>query len=299
MLSPSSCTGNIRIKKCAVTSARNLPIRNSSSMNSSNSKRALGFEGYRIQSQLGFVGGRVNLRAGGWRNDAFSRNFFAPAASREESGPTDLQFEGNVVEGPKDTDGVHEAATWNGENKGLENPDTEPFHSLRNSMEELDREVEKAKESLADISKEVSGKEDDKSHTTENEPIQEQRKAAKIHDFCFGIPYGGILIGLGLVGLLFVRGLNPVLCLITGASVLGLSLTSLKVWRQGQSCNSFIIRQAAFSLMLLAGHLREFYFTRTVFPTGIIAAISAFMLSFYTYVYTAGGNPPSKKLRAS
>ncbi|XP_059074049.1 uncharacterized protein LOC131032357 isoform X2 [Cryptomeria japonica] len=244
MLSPSSCLGSIRVKKCAVTVAGNLPLRNSSNINRFNSQIALGFKGGRVPSQLGFVGERVNLRAGGWRNDALSRKFFAPAASREESGSTDLQVEGNVVEGPKDINGVHEAVTWNGESKGLENPDTEPFDSSRNSIEELDREVEEAKESLADISKEATGKEDDKSHITENEPVQEQRKAAKIHDFCFGIPY-------------------------------------------------------AFSLILLAGHLREFYYTRAAFPTGIIALISAFMLSFYTYVYAAGGNPPSKKLRAS
>ncbi|XP_057819289.2 protein FATTY ACID EXPORT 1, chloroplastic isoform X1 [Cryptomeria japonica] len=299
MLSPSSCLGSIRVKKCAVTVAGNLPLRNSSNINRFNSQIALGFKGGRVPSQLGFVGERVNLRAGGWRNDALSRKFFAPAASREESGSTDLQVEGNVVEGPKDINGVHEAVTWNGESKGLENPDTEPFDSSRNSIEELDREVEEAKESLADISKEATGKEDDKSHITENEPVQEQRKAAKIHDFCFGIPYGGILVGLGLVGLLIGGGINSILCSITGASVLGLSLTSLKVWRQGKSCIPFIFRQAAFSLILLAGHLREFYYTRAAFPTGIIALISAFMLSFYTYVYAAGGNPPSKKLRAS
>ncbi|KAH9329580.1 hypothetical protein KI387_001688 [Taxus chinensis] len=279
--------------------ALNLSSRNSLKIRCLNLSRASGFKGFRVSSQLRVAGRRDGLRVGGWRDDVPLRKTFIVAASLEESASTDLQVEGKVVEGLKDTNSAHEATTWNGEKKEVENSDTKPFDSLRNSVEELQRELDKAKESLAEVSKEATGKEENKPQVTEDGPIQEPKKAAKIHDFCFGIPYGGLLIGVGLLGFLISGSINSVLCFVAGGAVLGLSLTSLKVWRQGKSCTPFISRQAAFSFLLLAGHLREFSLTKVVFPTGFTAVISALMLSFYVYVYASGGNPPSKKLKAS
>ncbi|KAH9327729.1 hypothetical protein KI387_007907, partial [Taxus chinensis] len=82
----------------------------------------------------------------------------------------------------------------------------------------------------------------------------------------------GLLIGIGLLGYLISGSISSVLCFVAGGAVLGLSLTSLKVWRQGKSCTPFILGQAVFSFILLAGHLREFSLTKA-FPTGFTTVI--------------------------
>ncbi|XP_039013520.1 protein FATTY ACID EXPORT 1, chloroplastic-like isoform X1 [Hibiscus syriacus] len=74
----------------------------------------------------------------------------------------------------------------------------------------------------------------------ENDIIQPKR-AAKIHDFCFGIPYGGLVLSGGLVGFIFSR--NPA-TLLFGGAVLALSTFSLKIWREGKSSFPFILGQA-------------------------------------------------------
>ncbi|XVE75555.1 hypothetical protein DITRI_Ditri12bG0102900 [Diplodiscus trichospermus] len=91
-------------------------------------------------------------------------------------------------------------------------------------------------------------------HIPENtsEPVEEHgliqpKRAAKIHDFCFGIPYGGLVLGGGLVGFVFSR--NPT-TLLFGGALLALSTFSLKIWRQGKSSLPFILGQAALAAVL-------------------------------------------------
>nr|ABK25851.1 unknown [Picea sitchensis] len=228
-----------------------------------------------------------------------SRKVFI-AAAYDQPGSADLHVEGKIVEGLKDPDNVHEATTWGGERNESEKLDTELFDSLRNSTEDLQRQVENATESLAGVSKGAIEKEDIPHATESNSNQEPPRKGAKIHDFCFGIPYGGLLVGGALVGFCISRDMVATLFgLLLGGVVLGLSMTSLKVWRQGKSSTPYILGQAAISLIVLARQLQVFSLTKNVFPTGFIALISAAMLSFYSYVYASGGNPPSKKLRAS
>ncbi|KAL0453153.1 UNVERIFIED_CONTAM: protein FATTY ACID EXPORT 1, chloroplastic [Sesamum latifolium] len=87
-----------------------------------------------------------------------------------------------------------------------------------------------------------------------NGRIQEQvnsqpKRAAKIHDFCFGIPFGGLVLSGGLLG--FILSRNPVTLstgVLFGGALLALSTFSLKVWRQGKSSLPFILGQAAYAL---------------------------------------------------
>ncbi|OVA06112.1 Uncharacterized protein family UPF0136 [Macleaya cordata] len=75
--------------------------------------------------------------------------------------------------------------------------------------------------------------------------ITQPVKAAKIHDFCFGIPFGGLVLSGGVVGFLFSR--NPLtlsMGVLYGGALLALSTFSLKVWRQGKSSLPFILGQA-------------------------------------------------------
>ncbi|KAL6498474.1 hypothetical protein OROHE_026571 [Orobanche hederae] len=128
----------------------------------------------------------------------------------------------------------------------------------------------------------------------------EQQKAAKIHDFCFGIPFGALVLSSGLVGFTFTR--NPVTLrtgVLYGGALLALSFISLKVWRKGKSSLPFILGQAVLSTTLLWKNFEAYLLTGKLFPTGFNAVISAAMILFYSYVVLSGGNPPPKKLRSS
>ncbi|KAL6523259.1 hypothetical protein OROGR_016862 [Orobanche gracilis] len=133
----------------------------------------------------------------------------------------------------------------------------------------------------------------------------EHQKAAKIHDFCFGIPFGALVLSGGLVGFTFTR--NPVTLrtgVLYGGALLALSFVSLKVWRKGKSSLPFILGQAGqkphvLSITLLWKNFEAYLLTGKLFPTGFNAVISAAMILFYSYVVLSGGNPPPKKLRHS
>ncbi|CAA2986639.1 Hypothetical predicted protein [Olea europaea subsp. europaea] len=138
-----------------------------------------------------------------------------------------------------------------------------------------------------------------------NEPMLEQvvsqpKRAAKIHDFCLGIPFGGLVLSGGLVGFIFSKNLATLSTgVLFGASLLALSTVSMKVWRQGKSSSPFILGQAVLSASLLWKNFHTYTLTRKIFPTGFDAVISAAMLCFYFYVVLSGGNPPPKKMKSS
>ncbi|KAK4725473.1 hypothetical protein R3W88_028252 [Solanum pinnatisectum] len=138
-----------------------------------------------------------------------------------------------------------------------------------------------------------------------NESVQENsssqpKKAAKIHDFCLGIPFGGLVFTGGLIGFIFSR--NPATLssgVLFGGALLALSTISMKVWREGKTSFPFIMGQAVLAAALLWKNMQTFSLTGKLLPTGFFAAISAAMFCFYSYVILSGGNPPPKKLKAS
>ncbi|KAK4432100.1 protein FATTY ACID EXPORT 1, chloroplastic [Sesamum alatum] len=132
------------------------------------------------------------------------------------------------------------------------------------------------------------------------EVVSQPKRAAKIHDFCLGIPFGGLVFGGGLVGFIFSR--SPVTLttgVLFGGALLALSTLSLKVWRQGNSSFPFILGQAVLSVALLWKNFQAYSLTKKLFPTGFNIVTSAAMLCFYSYVVISGGNPPPKKLKTS
>ncbi|KAL8225416.1 hypothetical protein R6Q57_017973 [Mikania cordata] len=137
-----------------------------------------------------------------------------------------------------------------------------------------------------------------------SEPIQhvdtEPKRAAKIHDFCFGIPYGGIVFIGGLVGFLFTRNFSTLMSGgLYGGALLALSIFSLKVWRQGHSSLPFILGQAGIAAALLWKNTQTYSLTKKLLPTGFNIVMSTAMLCFYAYVVMSGGNPPPKKLKSA
>ncbi|THU57472.1 hypothetical protein C4D60_Mb03t03890 [Musa balbisiana] len=95
--------------------------------------------------------------------------------------------------------------------------------------------------------KSINEKLDMDAHVQE-EAVVPTKRSAKIHDFCFGIPFGGLLFAGGLLGFIFSRNATA---MIYGGAILALSVLSLKVWRTGRSSLPFILGQAAFSAVLL------------------------------------------------
>ncbi|CAH2063858.1 unnamed protein product [Thlaspi arvense] len=138
----------------------------------------------------------------------------------------------------------------------------------------------------------------DKEITTE--PIEEPKRAAKIHDFCFGIPYGGLVMSGGLLGFAFSRNLASLTTgVLYGGGLLALSTLSLKIWRQGKSSFPYILGQAVLSAVVFWKNFTAYSMTKKLFPAGLFAVVSAAMLCFYSYVVLSGGNPPPKKLKPS
>ncbi|GAB4846930.1 hypothetical protein Ancab_025940 [Ancistrocladus abbreviatus] len=130
--------------------------------------------------------------------------------------------------------------------------------------------------------------------------VTEQKRAAKIHDFCFGIPFGGIVLTGGLLGFVFSRNLTTLSTgVLFGGALLALSTISLKIWRQGKSSLPFILGQAVLSAALFWKNFQVYSLTGKLFPSGLYAALSAGMLCFYLYVVFSGGNPPPKKLKST
>uniref|UniRef100_K3XZ44 Protein FATTY ACID EXPORT 1, chloroplastic n=1 Tax=Setaria italica TaxID=4555 RepID=K3XZ44_SETIT len=133
--------------------------------------------------------------------------------------------------------------------------------------------------------------------STEQEVVPQQ-KCAKIHDFCLGIPFGGFLFSMGLIGFLFWRSpVSLTFGVAPGLAILALGVLSLKVWRSGKSSLPFILAQAGVAAAVSWKHCQAY--TQKVLPWGFYAALSAAMICFYAYVLLAGGNPPPKKARAA
>ncbi|XP_024528688.1 protein FATTY ACID EXPORT 3, chloroplastic [Selaginella moellendorffii] len=186
---------------------------------------------------------------------------------------------------------------------------------LRDTTEQLREQAEKARAVLLATAQETAGK--GKENLTmlaesSSDPVlkdiaetalnahfvETSKKAAKIHDFCLGIPYGSILLGGGILWFLLTGSTAALrFGVFLGAVVLALSITSLKVWKRGGSSASYIFGQGAIASLLVIRELRRFSEVRLFFPHAVMALLSAAMLAFYTYVYVSGGNPPPKKLK--
>ncbi|KAL9237944.1 hypothetical protein vseg_012434 [Gypsophila vaccaria] len=133
-----------------------------------------------------------------------------------------------------------------------------------------------------------------------NPTIAEKKQTAKIHDFCFGIPFGGFVLTGGVLGSIFSKNLGTLgTGILFGGAVLALSATSMKVWRDGKSSFPFIIGQAALAATLLWKNFQTYSMTKKLFPSGLYALVSAAMLCFYSYVVISGGNPPPKKTKST
>uniref|UniRef100_A0A0D9ZLZ5 Uncharacterized protein n=1 Tax=Oryza glumipatula TaxID=40148 RepID=A0A0D9ZLZ5_9ORYZ len=110
-----------------------------------------------------------------------------------------------------------------------------------------------------------------------DEDTSTQKRSAKIHDFCFGIPFG----------------------VAPGLATLFLGTLSLNFWRSGKSSFIFILGQAAISAVLAWKYSHAYILTNRILPWAFYASLSTAMACFYAYVLLSGGNPPPKKKMAA
>ncbi|KAJ7527095.1 hypothetical protein O6H91_16G036500 [Diphasiastrum complanatum] len=181
---------------------------------------------------------------------------------------------------------------------------------LRDTTEQLREQTEKAKAVLATAIETAEKGKENLAFIAETapEPIKDiaetalnahsagvPKKGAKIHDFCLGIPYGGLLAIGGLLSFIITGSTSAIrFGVILGGLILFSSVTSLKVWKRGESSMPFIKAQAAITLIIFARDVRRFLESKAFFPAAVMCLISAGMVGFYGYVYFSGGNPPKK-----
>ncbi|KAL5199324.1 hypothetical protein ABZP36_020527 [Zizania latifolia] len=132
-----------------------------------------------------------------------------------------------------------------------------------------------------------------------DQEIIPHQKCAKIHDFCLGIPFGGFLFSMGLVGFLFWRSpVSLTFGVAPGFAILALGVLSLTVWRSGKSSLPFILAQAAVAAAVAWKHCQAYTAHLATLSYYFSRVTSAAMICFYLYVLLAGGNPPPKKKAA-
>ncbi|KAK8643932.1 hypothetical protein V6N13_013209 [Hibiscus sabdariffa] len=111
-----------------------------------------------------------------------------------------------------------------------------------------------------------------------------------MHDFCFTIPYGLILVAGGVIGYL-KKGSTASLAggVGTGLVLILAGYLSLKAFEKKNSYFALVLETVtAAVLSWIMG--QRYYQTSKIMPAGIVAGISVLMTGFYLYKLATGGN---------
>ncbi|KAL4194730.1 hypothetical protein AMTRI_Chr05g60940 [Amborella trichopoda] len=135
-------------------------------------------------------------------------------------------------------------------------------------------QIEESLKSYSTVAEEVSGKHGMNTSVDISNTQEEGKKTARIHDFCLGIPFGGIVLSGGLVGFIFSRNITNLMSgILFGGALLALSYYSLKVWKQGKSSIPFMVGQTAFTAAYLVKQFQLYSLTRKLLPNGFFIAL--------------------------
>ncbi|CAJ2634043.1 protein FATTY ACID EXPORT 5-like [Trifolium pratense] len=112
-----------------------------------------------------------------------------------------------------------------------------------------------------------------------------------MHDFCFTIPYGLVLVGGGLFGFI-QKGSTASLAGGVGTGLFLILAGYLSLSAFGKRKNSYL---ALAIEILCAGVLtfimgQRYLQTSKIMPAGVIAGLSGLMTLFYLYKLATGGN---------
>ncbi|GLT59394.1 hypothetical protein SLA2020_322150 [Shorea laevis] len=112
-----------------------------------------------------------------------------------------------------------------------------------------------------------------------------------MHDFCFTIPYGLILVVGGIIGYLRKGSMAS----LAGGGGAGLVLLlagylSLKAFEKRKNSYFALILETVCAVVLTWVMGQRYHQTAKIMPAGILAGISALMTGFYVYKLATGGN---------
>ncbi|KAI3948808.1 hypothetical protein MKX01_022222 [Papaver californicum] len=112
-----------------------------------------------------------------------------------------------------------------------------------------------------------------------------------MHDFCFTIPYGLILVAGGLIGFA-KKGSTASLAggLGTGFLLLLAGYVSLKAFEKRKNSYFALILETVCAFVLTWVMGQRYVETSKIMPAGVVAVISAVMSGFYLYKIATGGN---------
>ncbi|KAK8648571.1 hypothetical protein V6N13_129321 [Hibiscus sabdariffa] len=112
-----------------------------------------------------------------------------------------------------------------------------------------------------------------------------------MHDFCFTIPYGLILVAGGVIG--YVK--KGSVASLGGGAGTGLVLIlagylSLKAFEKKKNSYFALVLQTVTAAVLTWVMGQRYCETSKIMPAGIVTGISALMTAFYLYKISTGGN---------
>ncbi|PIN12211.1 putative membrane protein [Handroanthus impetiginosus] len=112
-----------------------------------------------------------------------------------------------------------------------------------------------------------------------------------MHDFCFTIPYGLLLVCGGIIGYL-KKGSTASLAGGLGAGLLLIlaGYLSLQAFHKRRNSYFALILETAIAAILTWIMGQRYMATRKIMPAGIVAGISLVMTVFYIYKVATGGN---------
>ncbi|KAK4723377.1 hypothetical protein R3W88_026156 [Solanum pinnatisectum] len=117
-----------------------------------------------------------------------------------------------------------------------------------------------------------------------------------MHDFCFTIPYGLILVCGGIIGY-FKKGSLASLGggLGTGFLLILAGYLSLQAFHKRKNSYFALILETVCAAVLTWVMGQRYMQTSKIMPAGVVAGISVVMTGFYLYKIASGGNHfPSK-----
>ncbi|KAL3508500.1 hypothetical protein ACH5RR_027901 [Cinchona calisaya] len=112
-----------------------------------------------------------------------------------------------------------------------------------------------------------------------------------MHDFCFTIPYGLILVAGGIIG--YARkGSTASLGggVGTGLVLILAGYLSLQAFHKRKNSYLALILETACAGILTWVMVNRYLQTSKIMPAGIVAGISVLMTAFYLYKIVTGGN---------